>query len=80
MLRFDAQKILPKFLSSDVMTIQDLAQKAGVSHQTADRAINGKRINGRVVRRIAHALGITDATEYLATPRSAMKGSESNEY
>lgn len=79
-LQFDSKRILREFLSRQHMTVADLAAQAQISYRTADRALAGKTITAAVVRRVAHALGITDATEYLATPRSAMKGSESNEY
>jgi DNA-binding LacI/PurR family transcriptional regulator len=74
MLQFDREKILPLFLRLDT-TISDIAARAGVAHITCKRAINGDRVIGRAVNRVARALGI-DATEYLLAP-AAQKGSES---
>lgn len=76
MFQFDREKILPLFLAKDT-TIADVASRAGVAHATCTRAINGGRVIGRAINRLARALGI-DATEYLLAP--AQKGSKSNEH
>lgn len=50
MFRFDREKILPLFLCRQI-TFNQLAKLAGVSFQTAQKAINGKPIIAPVVQK-----------------------------
>lgn len=57
MFRFTRQKILPLFLQR-YMTIAELARKAGVTHGSASRAVQGEAVAAPIVTKIAKALGI----------------------
>lgn len=63
MLRFSREKILPLFLAMRI-TVAELAKKADVSHKSADKAINGKKLAAPIISKIADALNI-NAVEYL---------------
>ena len=57
MFRFTRQKILPLFLQKR-MTVAELARRAGISNQTAQRAVEGKKVGAVIVSKVADALGI----------------------
>ena len=57
MFKFTRQKILPLFLQKR-MTIAELARRAGISNQTAQRAVDGKKVGAVIVSKVADALGI----------------------
>lgn len=68
MYQFTRERILPLFLQRR-MTTAELARKAGVSHGTATRAVNGLPVQAAVVGKIADALNV-DALQYLAKPQN----------
>ena len=63
MFRYERAKILPFFLQKK-MTVAELARAAGVSHKSAQRAVNGEAVHAVVIGKVADALGI-DAMEFL---------------
>lgn len=63
MFRYKRAKILPHFLQKG-MTIAQLAREAGVSHRSAQRAIDGEKVAAPIIAKVADALGI-DAMEFL---------------
>lgn len=66
MFAFQREKILPVFLAKRI-TVQELARLAGISHNSAFRAVNGMTISAKTVDRAAQALNI-DALTFLAEP------------
>ena len=66
MFRFSRQKILPEFLKMR-MTVAQLARKAGVSQQTAQKAVNGEAVSAVIIGKIAEALNV-DAMTFLEPP------------
>lgn len=63
MFRFKRERILPLFLSRR-MTVAELARKAGVSHTSAQRAVEGEKVAAPIIDKVAEILGI-DAMDYL---------------
>lgn len=66
MFRFNRTKILPLFLQKR-MTIAQLARIAGVSHQAAQKAVNGESVGAIVIGKIAEALNV-EAVNFLEPP------------
>lgn len=64
MFRFNRKKILPEFLNRRE-TVADFAREAGVSYQSAQRAVEGRAISAVIVSKVADALGI-NPVDYLA--------------
>lgn len=64
MFRFKRRKILPLFLQKR-MTVAELARRAGVANQTAQRAVEGKKVSAVVIGKIAAALNIEEPSELL---------------
>lgn len=63
MFRFKRERILPLFLSRR-MTVAELARKAGVSHTSAQRAVEGEKVAAPIIDKVAEALGI-DTMDFL---------------
>ena len=63
MFRYERAKILPHFLKQG-MPVAELARKANISHQSAQRALEGKNVSAVIIARVANALGI-DPMEFL---------------
>lgn len=55
MFRYKRERILPYFLQKR-MTIAELARKAGISHQSAQRAIEGEAVSAVIIGKVAEAL------------------------
>ena len=66
MFRFNRTKILPLFLQKKI-TVAELARIAGVSHQAAQKAVNGQTVGAVVIAKIAEALNV-DAMNFLEPP------------
>ena len=66
MFRFNRTKILPLFLQKKI-TVAELARTAGVSHQAAQKAVNGQTVGAVVIAKIAEALNV-DAMNFLEPP------------
>lgn len=73
MYRFIRSKILQRFLERQI-TNRRLAEMAGISQQTAFRAVNGLPIQATGVAGIAKALGIDKVDEWLLKPQEAHNG------
>ena len=63
MFRFKREKILPLFLQRK-MTVSELARRAGISNQTAQRAVEGEKVGAVIISKIADALNI-DALNFI---------------
>ena len=63
MFRFNRALILPLFLQTG-MTLSELAHKAGVAYQSAQRAVDGEKVGANIIGKIAAALNI-DPMQYL---------------
>lgn len=63
MFRFSRERILPLFLQTG-MTVTELAHKAGVAYQSAQRAVDGEKVGANIIGKIASALNI-DPMQYL---------------
>lgn len=63
MFRFNHKRILPVFLRTG-MTVAELARKAGVSHASAQRAVEGEKVSAPIIAKIADTLGV-DAVKFL---------------
>lgn len=63
MFRFNRALILPLFLQKK-MTISELAHKAGVAYQSAQRAVDGEKVGANIIGKLAAALGV-DPMQYL---------------
>ena len=63
MFRFSRLKILPLFLSRRI-TIAELARLAGISHQSAQKAVNGENVSAVIIGKVADALKF-DATDFM---------------
>ena len=57
MQQFKRKEVLPIFLKRRI-TLKRLAEEAGVTEKTVERAVNGLPITAVVVDRIADALGV----------------------
>ncbi len=66
MFRFSREKILPLFLQRQ-MTVEKLAQGAGIHSRTAARAVNGLPITSRVIDKICSVLKI-EPIKFLVPP------------
>ena len=53
MFRFNRALILPLFLSKG-MTVTELAHKAGVAYQSAQRALDGEKVGANIIGKIAN--------------------------
>ena len=69
MFKFSRKLILPLFLERR-MTVAALARNAGVAHQSAQRALDGKLVSATIVGKICAALEI-DAVKFLEPPSKA---------
>lgn len=63
MFRFNRERILPYFLKQE-MTVAELARRAGISHASAQRAVDGKKVAAPIIAKVAETLGI-DPMEFL---------------
>ena len=72
MFRYERAKILPHFLKQG-MSVAEFARKANVSHQSAQRALEGKNISAVIIARVADALSI-DPMEFLEIGGESMFG------
>lgn len=63
MFRFNRERILPHFLKQK-MTVAELARKAGISHASAQRAVEGEAVSAVIVGKVAQALDF-DAMGFL---------------
>lgn len=57
MFRFSRERILPYFLKQG-MTVAELARKAGISHASAQRAVEGEKVAAPIIAKVADTLGI----------------------
>ena len=63
MFRYERAKILPYFLKQG-MAVAELARRAGISHASAQRAVDGEKVAAPIIAKVADTLGI-DAMEFL---------------
>lgn len=63
MFRYKRELILPYFLSKR-MTVSELARRAGISHQSAQRAVEGEAVSAVIIGKVAEALDF-NAMDYL---------------
>lgn len=63
MFRFNRERILPLFLKQK-MPVAELARKAGIGQNSAQRALEGKKVAAPIVAKVAAALSI-DPMEFL---------------
>lgn len=66
MFRYERAKILPFFLNQG-LTVAELARRAGVSHTSAQRAVDGEKIAATIIAKVANALGIKPE-DFMADP------------
>lgn len=70
MFRFTRAKILPLFLQRRI-TVAELARMAGISHQSAQKAVNGSAVSAVIIGKIAEALHV-DAMDFIETPETGI--------
>ena len=69
MFRYKRELILPHFLQKR-MTVAELARKAGISHQSAQRAVEGEAVSAVIIGKVAEALDF-NAMDYLDNSKGA---------